>query len=133
MFGFNEKPKAAAQEVEPVDPKQVAMLKEAIAYAALTEEEKALIDTPEKLDDMTKRVLGYLRAHDIPLTDEFVQSPEFSDALGGAFKVTPPVEGYMVTDQKGTVLGVRPTKADAEGMIREEKLGRGREGGGADA
>lgn len=128
---FNRKPQS--QEVDAVDPKHVAMLKEAMTTALVTPEEKTMIDTPEKLDDMTKRVLGYLKAHGTPLSEELIQSAEFVDALEGALKVTPTAPGYAVADQEGLVLGIKESKAQAEAMIRDEKLGRGREGGGADA
>jgi hypothetical protein len=126
---FNRKPKT--QETEAVDPKMVEALKNAIAAAPLMPEESAKIDTPEKLDDITKRVLGFLKAHQVELTEEVLISDTFLDALQGALGVTSTAPGFMVTDKEGTVIGVKPTKAAAEDMIREEKMARGREGADA--
>jgi hypothetical protein len=126
---FNRKPKT--QETEAVDPKMVEKLKEAIVAVLIKPEEQAMVDTPEKLNDMTARVLGYLRAHNTELTEELVNSAEFFDALQGALGVTSTASGFMVTDKEGTVIGVKPTKAAAEDMIREEKMARGREGADA--
>lgn len=128
MERFSKKP--AAQESD-VDAKAFEMLKEAIPVALIKPAERALIDTPEKLHDVTKRVLGYLDAHGIELTPELVQSAGFVDALSGAIAVTPNTANYMVTDKEGLVVGYAQTKKDTVDLIAKEKEDRGLEEGGS--
>lgn len=125
---FNKKP--AAQDSD-VDPKALEMLKEAIPVALIKPEEKAMIDTPEKLHEVSKRVLGYLDAHNIELTVDLVQSAGFVDALSGALSIAPSTANYMVTDKEGMVVGLAQTKKDTVDLISKEKTDRGPEGAGS--